>query len=179
MKVTQFLLIVLIVQSQYVFALGRLFMTPEQRIQLEHKNPIIKSEDKSKPLKQDQRAPQAIYVNGFVKPKHAASTIWINGHVRPSRPQKNHFVRHWVSPDNQVSVDLRGRRAELSPGQTLDIDNRIITEVYHTNTQKKEEIEQETAEVEKQDNIEENKKTSVIQKAIKLNKIMTSTPPHL
>lgn len=111
--------------SQQVIAVGRLFMTPEQRSHLEQNKtdaPIAEPTE--------LRDQQTIHLNGFVKPKHSSSTIWVNGQVRNPSPQKNYYVRHWVSPDHQISVDLQGGRANLSPGQTLDIDNHTVTEAY-------------------------------------------------
>lgn len=106
------------------FALGRFFMSPEQRKQLEH--PVINNQL----METDSEVivEKKIYLNGFIKPKSAASTIWVNGKTSKVSPQPNYHVRHWVSPNNQVSVDLEGSRAHLSPGQTLNINSRVIVE---------------------------------------------------
>ncbi len=123
-------------------ALGRLFMTLEQRIQLDHNTVESKADE------QQNTESQYIYLNGFVKPKHAKSTIWVNG-VEQKGAQRKYHVRHWISPKNHVSVDLQGDRAELSPGQTLDIDNRIVIDIYALkNKEKQAEDERKESETE-------------------------------
>ncbi len=171
MKIMRFLLLILLLQSQNAFALGKLFMTPDQRIQLEQKKTVNQDQQSQKVDKSKLKVPQSIYLNGFVKPKHAASTIWVNGQLRSARPQRNYYVRHWVSPENQVSVDLQGGRAELSPGQTLDIDNSVVKEVYHLNTQENEQKQKDL-----QEGTVENEKPSVMQQAMDINEILTDFP---
>lgn len=178
MKSVLFMLIILLCISSEATALGRLFMTADQRIQLEQKTPA-KKDKKNEEVINQQIEPQALYLNGFVKPKHAASTIWVNGLVRHAKPQKSYFVRHWVSPGNQISVDLKGMRAEMSPGQTLDIDNHVIKEVYHSNIQANDQNEGLVNNVtldSTEKKPEENNPSSLMEQAETINQRVTNLP---
>lgn len=114
-----------------IFALGRFFISPEQRQQLEQKTILSSS-----PTIQAEQV-QKLQLNGFVKPKHGVSTIWVNGKTRVKTKQKDYYIRHWISPGHQISIDLQGNSAQLSPGQTLDIYKQVITETaYPVHAQK-------------------------------------------
>ncbi len=108
-----------------VQSMGRLFVTPEKRIQLDQGK--LENADAPQEKVLDN---QFLHVNGFVKPRNGANTIWVNGVRRPHQPATKYHVRQWVTPSLNISVDLQGARAQVSPGQTLDTENRVIVEAY-------------------------------------------------
>lgn len=116
------LFLIILLSSNNTFALGRFFMNAEKRTQLEQKTTTDTSTEIEPEIE------KKLHINGFIKAKHGGNTIWINGKKRSTAIKGNYHVRHWVSPNHQVSIDLQGKKAQLSPGQTLDLDSQVVTE---------------------------------------------------
>ncbi len=121
-----YMLLLGMLYSPNSLALGRLFMSPEQRSALEKLTPDNQAENLD-----EQQKPNLLRLNGFVKTLNGRSTIWVNGQNQVKVKPKNAYIQHWISPQHQISVDLQGERIQLRPGQTLDIDNRIIKETQN------------------------------------------------
>jgi hypothetical protein len=152
-------------------ALGRLFMTPQQRVELEQNKIVIH------PTNSELENSQTLHVNGFIKPKHSASTIWVNGQVRSNRAKKDYYVRQWISPSHQISIDLHGSRASLRPGQTLDLKNRVVKEAFALTLQTEPALQSIAKGAEKNDQLDKkNTPTtlSVLQKAKEISNAMES-----
>ncbi len=89
--------------------LGRLFFTPQQRVQLEH--------DRTMKTTPAAAPPSVLSVNGIVQRKGGPRTVWING-----VPQNagNNDER---TPDSlPVSVPGQSKPIKLKVGQQIQID---------------------------------------------------------
>ena len=129
-------LLLLGLQSNDTIALGRLFMTPEQRVQLSQKAAPMQTT-------QVETLTRQIHVNGYVKPRNSANTLWINGSSLYSKQNRNYSVGTLILPENKIAVDLQGARAKLLPGQTIDIDSLEVSDSYAIEPQAEQPVNQE------------------------------------
>jgi hypothetical protein len=120
---------------------GRLFLTPQQRAQLETTRA---QRDRRLPIQESEGttaapalppSPEVVTYNGVVRRSDGKSTVWLNG-----KPVNE---RNRAQPDNEVSVTgLRNdgavsvaipqaeRRASLKVGQSLSVTSGTIEESY-------------------------------------------------
>ncbi len=122
-------------------SLGRLFLTPDQRAQLE----IARSQrDRRLPIAETEGAPTAAPVpqgpdvvtySGVVRRSDGKSTVWLNG--KPVNERNRSQPEHEVSVtglqrDGAVSVAIpqADRRASLKVGQSLEVTSGAIEESY-------------------------------------------------
>jgi hypothetical protein len=116
-------------------ALGRLFLTPEQRAALDNaRRNRIRAEALAATVDKKARIPPArsVTINGIVSRSDGESTIWVNG--RPTEGQTEDGMRVTISPGSQSAVVLRepekGRRVRLKVGQKADLISGRIQESY-------------------------------------------------
>ncbi len=121
--------------------LGRLFLTPEQRAQLEivraqrDRRLPITLETEPAPVAPVAQGPEIVTYDGMVRRSDGKSTVWING-----KPVNE---RNRIRSDNEVSVTglrrdgavsvaipLAERKASLKVGQRLDVNSGKINESY-------------------------------------------------
>ncbi len=122
-------------------SLGRLFLTPDQRAQLE----IARAQrDRRLPIAETEGAPTAAPVpqgpdvvtySGVVRRSDGKSTVWLNG--KPVNERNRSQPEHEVSVtglqrDGAVSVAIpqADRRASLKVGQSLEVTSGAIEESY-------------------------------------------------
>jgi hypothetical protein len=92
--------------------LGRLFFTPQQRVQLEH--------DRTMKTTPPAAASSVLTVNGIVQHKGGARTVWINGIAQDAGNSDEH------APESlPVSVPGQSRTIKLKVGQRLLLDKSI------------------------------------------------------
>lgn len=89
-------------------AIGRLFLTPAERLALDQQR--VRGIGDAKPAAADQR----LVLNGVLRPRHGTALAWVNGRQRPlAKP-----------PDAQNRVSLSapgaGSPLRLKPGQSWD-----------------------------------------------------------
>ena len=122
--------------------LGRLFLTPEQRAQLE----IVRAQrDRRLPVMLDTEAapapapvaqgPEVVTYNGVVRRSDGKSTVWINGKPVNERDRRNSDSEVsvlGVQRDGAVSVAIpqADRKASLKVGQSLEVTSGTIEESY-------------------------------------------------
>ncbi len=111
--------------STQVMAMGRLFISAEQRMQLDQGK-----QQGSEDVVVESEAPSQVHLNGFIKPSAGPHTIWVNGVERQQTAGKTYLIQHWINPRHSISVELQGERAELMPGQKLDVESRKVAEIY-------------------------------------------------
>lgn len=116
-------------------ALGRLFLTPEQRAALDNaRRNRIRAEALAATTAKKPKIPPArtVTINGIVSRSDGESTIWINGH--PTEGQTEDGMRVTISSDSQSSVVVRepekGKRVRLKVGQSADLISGRIQEPY-------------------------------------------------
>jgi hypothetical protein len=116
-------------------ALGRLFLTPEQRAVLDNarRNKIRAEALAATPVKKPKIPPaQSVTINGIVSRSDGESTVWVNG--RPTEGQTEDGMRVTISPGSQSSVVLRepakGKQVRLKVGQRADLISGRIEEPY-------------------------------------------------
>ena len=119
--------------------LGRLFLTPDQRAQLDvarvkrdQRSPINSA---APPAAAVPQGPDIVTYNGVVRRSDGKSTVWING--RPvnerSRMRNDNDVNVLgMRRDGAVSVAIpqTDRTASLKVGQSLDVNSGRIEESY-------------------------------------------------
>jgi hypothetical protein len=113
-----FLLLMALSSSGAVFAdepLGRLFLTPEQRANLDARR---KARVPDKPAAPAVVSPTT-RLDGFVARSDGRSTVWVNGEALPGGPQPDSPS---VAEGGSVLVPVgeAGVRARLKPGEVLD-----------------------------------------------------------
>ena len=116
-------------------ALGRLFLTPEQRAALEKlryqkpvevKIPEIISEEPPLPQAQETESPVVgnIQVNGLVYRKNGKSTAWINRVSSYEGDLANEYVQidaDNIKPDDvEIVIPINNTRVNLKAGETFD-----------------------------------------------------------
>ena len=123
--------------------LGRLFLTPEQRAQLDV---VREKRDRRLPVTTETEAapvvtaptpqgPDVVTYNGVVRRSDGKSTVWINGkpvNERDKGQTASDVTVLGVGRDGTVSVSVPhvGRRASLKVGQSLDVNAGTIGEPY-------------------------------------------------
>ena len=124
-------------------SLGRLFLTPEQRAQLEivraqrdRRLPVsIETETAAAPVPAAPQGPEIVTYNGVVRRSDGKSTVWINGkpvNERDRRRSDSEVTVLGVQRDGAVSVAIpqADRKASLKVGQSLDVTSGTIEESY-------------------------------------------------
>ena len=119
--------------------LGRLFLTPEQRTQLEaaraqRDRRLPGPEPEAAPVAKPQ-TPEIITYSGVVRRSDGKSTVWINGrpvNERNHAQAENEISITAVQRDGAVSVAIpqADRRASLKVGQSLAVESGVIEESY-------------------------------------------------
>ena len=116
-------------------ALGRLFLTPEQRAALDNaRRNKIRAEAMVSAAEKKPRVPPAksVTINGVVSRSDGESTIWVNG--RPTEGQTEDGMRVVIAPGSQSSVVLRepakGKQVRIKVGQHADLISGRIDEPY-------------------------------------------------
>lgn len=92
--------------------LGRLFFTPEQRVELDARR---KARVPDRPAAAAVASPTTT-VDGYVQRSGGPSTAWVNGEPLPAGPAE--AVR--IGPRVSIPLSEGGRRATLKPGEVLD-----------------------------------------------------------
>jgi hypothetical protein len=143
-NIRNYLFLLIFLLSNTVLAgdgLGRLFLTPDQRSQLET---VRAQRDRRLPATTDTEtapaariltAPDVVTYNGMVRRNDGASTVWING-----KPTNEHGKGINESDVNvlglrrdgtvAVAIPQAGRRASLKVGQSLEVTSGAIEESY-------------------------------------------------
>jgi hypothetical protein len=122
--------------------LGRLFLTPEQRLSLETLRHQTPSSD-SMPKKTDAAstapdstatAANAYVLNGMVMQSGNQYTIWLNGipYTRANLPANVKIPKALSSGVVSVSVPGSDKAYRLRPGQTLDAATGQVHEPFQT-----------------------------------------------
>lgn len=94
--------------------LGRLFLTPQQRSELDRRraNPVVEAQ----PAAQES----AVTINGYVRRSDGRTTTWVNGVPRYDAPPARRDGRVTVNePGAQVTLKV-GETADLAAGQVRD-----------------------------------------------------------
>ena len=129
-------------EAQAADSLGRLFLTPDQRAQLE----IVRAQrDRRLPVTLEAEAapapapvaqgPEVVTYNGVVRRSDGKSTVWINGKPVNERNRigsESEVSVLGVQRDGAVSVSIpqADRRASLKVGQSLEVTSGVIEESY-------------------------------------------------
>ncbi len=121
--------------------LGRLFFTPEQRLQLDtaraqrDRRLPITTDTAATPAQALPQSPEVVIYHGMVRRSDGKSTVWLNG--KPINEHNHLQPGHDVSvtglrQDGTVSVAIpqAGRRASLKVGQSLEVMSGAIAESY-------------------------------------------------
>ncbi len=143
-KISNYLFLLIFFCAAPVLAadsLGRLFLTPDQRAQLE----IARSQrDRRLPIAETESAPTAAPVpqgpdvvtySGVVRRSDGKSTVWLNG--KPVNERNRSQPEHEVSVTGLqrdgavlVAIPQADRRASLKVGQSLEVTSGAIEESY-------------------------------------------------
>ncbi len=107
---------------------GRLFFTPEQRLQLEQLESKPKGETEI--IISDK-----IIVNGIVQRNGGSRVVWINGAPQSRESSNGILIERDIEPDS-VPVKILGadNSIRLKVGQSIDLDS---TELRNTNSNHK------------------------------------------
>jgi hypothetical protein len=116
-------------------SLGRLFLTPEQRVALDNaRRNRIRAEALAAAAVQKPKIPPArsIVINGVITRSDGESIVWVNG--RPTDGETADGIRVAPASDSQSSIVLRepekGRKVRLKVGQRADLLTGRIEEAY-------------------------------------------------
>ena len=137
------ILLIFFYQSSALAAdnLGRLFLTPDQRAQLEtvraqrdRRLPVMADTTEIAPAPVPQ-GPDVVTYNGIVRRSDGKSTVWINGKPVNERNRVNNASEVnvlGVRRDGAVSVAIpqAGRTGSLKVGQSLEVTSGVIEESY-------------------------------------------------
>lgn len=128
------------VSSSATDGLGRLFLTPEQRAQLDlvrvkRDQHQTTNSDASMPAMAAPAGPGVVTYNGMVKRSDGKSTVWINGKPvnERDRTRKDAEVNVLgLRNDGAVSLAIpqANRIASLKVGQNLEVTSGRIDEAY-------------------------------------------------
>jgi hypothetical protein len=122
-------------------SLGRLFLTPDQRAQLEtvraqrdRRLPAVADTTEAAPAPVPQ-GPDVVTYNGIVRRSDGKSTVWINGKPVNERNRVHNDSEVnvlGVRRDGAVSVAIpqAGRTGSLKVGQSLEVTSGVIEESY-------------------------------------------------
>ncbi len=104
-------------------ALGRLFFTPEQRIQLEQ----LKSKPKGET---EVIISDRILVNGIIQRNGGSRVVWINGVPQSQKGDNGILVERDDTPDS-VPIRIPGtdNSVRLKVGQSIDLDSSMMRNV--------------------------------------------------
>ncbi|MFZ6843874.1 hypothetical protein [Undibacterium sp. RuTC16W] len=123
-----------------VVTLGRLFLTPAERANLDH----LRQQGEAANLKTELNDPVKLEagkepvvqltIDGVVKRSSGKNTAWINQEARTENEIAQTLrVRQQKSKSPEVSVlSPAGKRVVLKAGQTYDINKGVITDIYQT-----------------------------------------------
>ncbi len=122
-------------------SLGRLFLTPQQRTQIETTRALrdrrlpTQEADGAPATPAPPQGPEVVTFNGVVRRSDGKSTVWINGQPlnERNRTQPDHEVSvTGLRNDGAVSVAIpqAERRASLKVGQSLVVTSGKIEESY-------------------------------------------------
>lgn len=105
-------------------ALGRLFFTPEQRIQLEQ----LKSKPKGET---EVIISDRILVNGIIQRNGGSRVVWINGVPQSQKGDNGILVERDDTPDS-VPIKIPGtdNSVRLKVGQSIDLDSSMMRNVH-------------------------------------------------
>ena len=92
--------------------LGRLFFTPEKRLQLEYDL----AHDSS-----DEEAPSpALELNGIVQQQHGARNVWINGVQKNSMPGNQPATETVIVPGKSHGIEIKvGEKVWVGPSENV------------------------------------------------------------
>jgi hypothetical protein len=121
--------------------LGRLFLTPEQRAQLDiarvkrDQRPLVTNDAPPNTTAPTPQGPPVVTYGGAVRRSDGKSTVWINGKPITERQQLRNEAEVsvlGVRGDGAVSVAVpqARRTASLKVGQQLDVGSGRIEEAY-------------------------------------------------
>ena len=104
--------------------LGRLFFTPEQRIQLEQ----LKSKPKGET---EVIISDKILVNGIIQRNGGSRVVWINGVPQSQKGDNGILVERDITPDS-VPIKIPGTDniVRLKVGQSIDLDSSMMESVH-------------------------------------------------
>jgi len=115
--------------------LGRLFLSPEQRVVLDNaRRNRIRAEALAAAADKKPKIPPArsVTINGIVSRSDGESIVWVNG--QPTEGETEDGLRVTVSPGSQSSIVVRepekGRKVRLKVGQRADLLTGRIEESY-------------------------------------------------
>ncbi len=112
--------------------LGRIFLTPEQRRQLDQRRsrPALNADGLPQDLLPGRRTPsQRLVMNGLVRRGREAPVVWLNGERADDATQFD--ARVAGSPDRQhgINIELSGNGTRrLRPGQVWDLGSGLVSE---------------------------------------------------
>lgn len=105
-----------------VNSLGRLFYTPEQRIQLERL--------RSRPGETGMTISNTISVNGIVQRRGGGSVVWINGVPQSHESDDGLLAGRNIAPDSApVKVPGAHKPVRLKVGQSIDINSGAVSNI--------------------------------------------------
>lgn len=129
--------------------LGRLFFTPEQRIQLEQ----LKSKPKGET---EVIISDRILVNGIIQRNGGSRVVWINGVPQSSKGENGILVERDVTPDS-VPIKIPGtdNTVRLKVGQSIELDSSVMRNV---NSERERKSVQQSAQITGKKSISSNGK---------------------
>ena len=118
--------------------LGRLFLTPDQRSQLEtvraqrDRRLPATADTEAAPVAATPRGPDVITYNGVVRRSDGTATVWINGKSVNERTRNSKVSVLAVRRDGVASVAIpqAGRTGSIKVGQSMDVNSGRIEESY-------------------------------------------------
>ena len=113
--------------------LGRLFFTPEQRVQLD----VARSQKSRATLSAEKEeaapAPEIVTYGGMVRRSDGRTTVWINHRAVPDQgPAAGTAITNRVRPDGGISLQVpqSGRSVDLKVGQSVELLSGTVEEGY-------------------------------------------------
>ena len=117
--------------------LGRLFLTPEQRHELDilrDPNAVRPATGLANPLPEGS----PMVLNGVVRRSHGADVVWVNGTRASAGPGQPVQLRRGPDKNNRVTLeDAEGATARLKPGQFWDPGTGRVADCYGCTTARK------------------------------------------
>lgn len=102
--------------------LGRLFYTPEQRIQLERL--------RNRPGETGMTISNTISVNGIVQRRGGGSVVWINGVPQSHESADGLLAGRNIAPDSApVKVPGAHKPVRLKVGQSIDLNSGAVSNI--------------------------------------------------
>lgn len=148
-----FMLVMMPLSGMAAESIGRLFMTPAERANLD----LVRQNSNPVNLKQEEalpetviKEPDSISIQGYVKRSDGKkSTVWINNTpMQEDQGNTEVQVGKLGKSANQVQITLpaSGRSVNLKPGQTYDSNSDKVTEL---STRSNQDTEKESSEATK------------------------------